>query len=76
MVQKLKQFLFFTQEGYTYEPSGIVTQNLQILGDAEGINLLEAFKNLKLNQPYLKSSTYKNVIAIETVGEVIYNLEI
>jgi hypothetical protein len=76
MVQKLKQFLFFTKEGFTYEPSGIESQNLQILGDAEGLNLLDAFKKFKQHQPYLKSSLYKEVIAIETVGEVIYNLEL
>jgi hypothetical protein len=76
MIQDLKQFLFFTKEGSTYEPNGTKSQNLQILGDAEGLNILDAFKNLKQNQPYLKSSSYKDVMAIETVGDVIYNLEL
>ena len=36
----------------------------------------EAFINFKINQPYLKDFTFKNVMAIKTVGDVIRNLEL
>ena len=75
MTQNLKQFFFFTKEGFTEEPNGLASENLQILGDATGVDLLDAFNNFKQNQPYLRSSSYKEVMAIETVGNVIYNLE-
>ena len=75
MTQNLKQFFFFTKEGFTEEPNGLASENLQILGDATGVDLLDAFNNFKQNQPYLRSSSFKDVMAMETVGNVIYNLE-
>lgn len=71
-----KNFLFFTNEGFTYDPNNKEIQNMQILGDATGKDILEAFKNFKINQPYLKNFSFKNVMAIQTIGDVIRNLEL
>lgn len=71
-----KKFLFFTSEGFTYDPNNKEIENMQILGDATGKDILEAFKNFKINQPYLKKFSFKNVMAIQTVGDVIRNLEL
>ena len=71
-----KNFLFFTSEGFTYDSNNKDIQNMQILGDATGKDILEAFKNFKINQPYLKNFSFKNVMAIQTIGDVIRNLEL
>jgi hypothetical protein len=72
----MKKFIFFTKEGYTYDPNHQEIHNLQILGDAIGENILEAFKNLKDNQSYLAITPYKEVMALEFIGEVIFDLEL
>ena len=71
-----KNFLFFTSEGFTYDSNNKKIENMQILGDATGKDVLEAFKNFKINQPYLKNFSFTNVMAIQTVGYVIRNLEL
>ena len=71
-----KNYLFFTSEGFTFDPNNKEIQNMQILGDATGKDILEAFKNFKINQPYLKNFSFKNVMAIQTIGDVIRNLEL
>ena len=72
----MKNFLFFTREGFTFDSNNKEIQNMQILGDATGKDVLEAFKNFKINQPYLKNFSFTNVMAIQTVGDVIRNLEL
>lgn len=71
-----KTFLFFTSEGFTYDPNNKEIQNMQILGDGYGKDVLEAFKTFRINQPYLKDFSFKNIMAIQTVGDVIRNLEL
>ena len=71
-----KNFLFFTSEGFTFDSNNKKIENMQILGDATGKDVLEAFKNFKINQPYLKNFSFTNVMAIQTVGDVIRNLEL
>jgi hypothetical protein len=70
----MKNYLFFTSEGFTFDPKNKEIQNMQILGDGLGKNLDEAFINFKTNQPYLTDFTFKNIMAIQTVGDVIKNL--
>ena len=71
-----KNFLFFTSEGLTYDCNNKKIENMQILGDGFGDDILEAFKNFKNEQKYLKDFTFKNVMAIQTIGDVIRNLEL
>ncbi|MFW2591567.1 hypothetical protein ACN5PC_06585 [Aliarcobacter butzleri] len=72
----MKNYLFFTSEGFTYDPKNKEIQNMQILGDATGNDVLEAFKNFKINQPYLKNFSFTNVMAIQTIDDVLRNLEL
>lgn len=72
----MKQFLFFTREGSTFDPLNKPVSNLQILGDSRGENVNEAFIDFKKNQSYLSEYAFKRVIAIEYIGEFIYNLEL
>ena len=72
----MKNYLFFTSEGFTFDSNNKEIQNMQILGDGLGKNLDEAFINFKTNQSYLKDFTFKNIMAIQTIGDVVRNLEL
>lgn len=72
----MKNFIFFTKEGYTYDPKNKKITNMQILGSSEGEDILEAFKNFKENQSYLSTFSFKEIIALEYVGDFILNLEL
>ena len=71
-----KNFLFFTSEGFTYDDNNKKIENMQIQGDGFGNDILEAFKNFKNEQKYLKDFSFKNIMAIQTIGDVIRNLEL
>jgi len=72
----MKSYIFFTDEGYTQDQNNKEIPNMQILGSAEGNDILEAFKHFKENQSYLAEFSFKNVIALEFVGDFIRNLEL
>ncbi|MCB5266667.1 MAG: hypothetical protein LHW46_00960 [Candidatus Cloacimonetes bacterium] len=72
----MRNFLFFTTEGYTYDPNDKEITNMQILGSQEGEDILEAFKNFKQTHSYLREYAFKEVNAIECVGDFIRNLEL
>lgn len=72
----MKNFLFFTNEGYTFDPDDRDIENMQILGTGKGDNILEAFKNFKFEQSYLEDFTFKEVIAVEYVDDFIRGLEL
>lgn len=71
-----KNFLFFTSEGLTFDDNNKKIENMQILCDGFGDDILEAFKNFKNEQKYLKDFSFKNVMAIQKVADVIRNLEL
>lgn len=50
---KMRNYLFFTTQGYTYDPNNKEITNMQILGSEEGEDILEAFKNFKTSHSYL-----------------------
>jgi hypothetical protein len=72
----MKEFIFFTTDGFTYDINQKQINNMQILGSAEGENILEAFKNFKISHSYLVDYAFKEVIANEIVGGFIKNLEL
>ena len=71
-----KKIIFFTKDGFTFDIDNKEISNMQILGDGFGKDIFEAFKNFKIEHRYLKDFSFKNVMAIQTVGEVITNLEL
>lgn len=71
-----KNFIFFTKDGFTLDIDNKEISNMQILGDGFGKDIFEAFKNFKIEHKYLKDFSFKNVMAIQTVGDVITNLEL
>lgn len=72
----MKSFIFFTSEGYTQDPNHKDISNMQILGDATGKDILEAFHNFKQNQPYLSEFAFKELVALEYIGDFIRHLEL
>ena len=71
-----KNFIFFTKDGFTFDNNNKEISNMQILGDGFGKDIFEAYKNFKIEHGYLKDLSFKNVMAVQTVGEVITNLEL
>lgn len=71
-----KSYLFYTSDGFTYDSNHQEANNLQILGHGEGNTVLQAFECFKENQDYIKTQAYKNVMAVQTIGNTIFNLEL
>ena len=71
-----KNFLFFSKDGFTYDKSNRLTNNMQLLGSGIGENLSEALKDFKRNQSYLLTFDYENLMAVQTVSEFITNLKL
>lgn len=72
----MKKFLFITKEGITLDPNQKKIHNMQVLGDARGESITQAFKDFKHNQSYLNEFGFKEIIAVEYVGDFIMNLEL
>ena len=72
----MKSFIFFTNDGFTQDPNHKEISNMQILGDGAGNNITEAFKKFKQNQSYLSEYGFKDVIALEYIGDFIRHLEL
>ena len=59
----MKEFLFFTNEGYTQSPIGENVENIQLLGVAKGATEKEARKNLINRNEWIEKTGFnKNAI--------------
>ena len=72
----MKNYLFFTTDGYSFDPNNKEIPNMQILGFASGNDILEAFKEFKQHQSYLVDFAFKEVVALEYIDEFIRHLEL
>lgn len=72
----MKNYLFLTKEGFTFNPHRKRIENMQVLGTGVGNDIIEAFHSFKYHQSYLVNQSYKKVIAIEYVGDFIMDLEL
>jgi hypothetical protein len=56
----MKDFIFITFEGYTFQPNSESDipdiENMQVIGFSKGLNSKEAFENLKIKSSYLKET--------------------
>ncbi|MFA7570547.1 MAG: hypothetical protein WCY75_04780 [Sulfurimonadaceae bacterium] len=77
----IKDFIFITFEGITFQPNSESDipdiENMQVIGFEKGLNLNEAFENLKKNKEYLKDTTFVEIIGIELKDKKFnyYNLK-
>ena len=65
----MKDFIFITFEGYTFQPNSNSDipdiENMQVIGFSKGLNSKEAFENLKTKNSYLLETTFNEIISIE-----------
>ena len=72
----MKNYLFLTKDGFTFDESNNESNNIQLLGTGAGDNITEAFNSFKYHQSYLANKSYKKVMAVEYVGDFIMDLEL
>ena len=72
----MKQYLFLTKDGFTFDESHNETNNIQLLGTGMGNDVVEAFRSFKIHQSYLLKQSYNTIMAIEYVGDFIVDLEL
>lgn len=72
----MKNYLFFTKYGFTFDSSYCEVNNLRTLGTGVGIDVNDAFISFKEHQSYLFEQSFRNVTAGEYVGDFILNLEL
>jgi len=72
----MRNFIFLTMEGFTYDSNNKAIQNMQVLGSSTGYNIQEALKTFKYHQSYLNQFTFKDVIGLEYIGDFIHHLEL
>jgi hypothetical protein len=58
----MKNYIFYTNEGYTQDDNKRDIENCQIIGWAKGDTPTEAFKNLKQEYRHLKEMSFNEVI--------------
>ena len=66
----MKNYIFVTHKGHTYQPGSASIEpdieNLQVIGFAKGNSPDEATKNLLKEDTYLKETSFNGVIALES----------
>ncbi|MDY0320249.1 MAG: hypothetical protein RBR23_00825 [Arcobacteraceae bacterium] len=64
-----KDFIFITFEGFTYQPDSESDvpdiENMQVIGFSKGMDIQEAFENIKNGSSYLKDTSFDEIIGIE-----------
>ena len=69
MTNIIKDYIFITQEGFTFQPNSQSDipdiENMQVIGFATGKDAAEAFEQLKIDNPYLVDTTFDELIALE-----------
>jgi hypothetical protein len=69
----MRQFIFVTLEGYTYQPNSESTEpdieNLQVIGFGQGRDAQEGLTNMLEENPYLPRTSFNEVIALELAND-------
>lgn len=69
----MKNYIFITEEGTTYQPSSINPEsdieNCQVIGYSKGNDENEAFNNLISENDYLLDTNFNEIICIELKNE-------
>lgn len=64
----MREFIFLTSEGITYQPNLFgddrdIVENLQVIGFASGENAEQAFSNFIRENSWLKELSFKNIFS-------------
>ena len=76
----MKNYIFYTSEGFTFQPESESIEpdieNCQILGWADGKTPQEAFENLKEENDFLKETNFNEVICQELANKKKFNFSL
>ncbi|MDN5353287.1 MAG: hypothetical protein PWQ09_43 [Candidatus Cloacimonadota bacterium] len=68
---EIKEFIFISTEGFTYQPYSISIEpdieNCQVIGFSSGSNANEAFQNLVRDNKYLKDTSFDSVTCYQLI---------
>jgi hypothetical protein len=68
-IKAIKDFIFITFEGFTFQPDSESDvsdiENMQVIGFSKGMDIQEAFENIKNGNSYLKDTSFDEIIGIE-----------
>lgn len=67
----VKRYIFYTTDGFTQDSQLNETENCQLLGTGEGVNVTKAYEDLLIKNMYIKKHSYKNIMAYEIIGNII-----
>ena len=66
---KMKKYIFFTTEGYTFQPNSLSSEpdieNLQVIGFSSGSNQEEAYNNLIKTNDYLLETNFQKTFCYQ-----------
>jgi len=72
----MKNYIFITEEGVTYQPNSTSPEpdieNCQVIGFAKGNNEDKAFKNLIKENEYLLDTNFNEIICVALKNEDYY----
>ena len=68
----MRNFIFFTEEGFTETPRNEDIENFQVLGMANGVDEEDASNNFIQKYDFLKNAGYRNAFAMELVDKKWY----
>lgn len=61
----MKEFIFYTSDGFTSDSNNKNVENMQILGFSDGENIQQAFENFKQENKWLDNYSYSEIISQE-----------
>jgi hypothetical protein len=69
MESKLRNYIFISTEGYTFQPNSVSIvpdiDNCQVIGFSSGRNATEAYDNLLKENNYLTETNFNEIISYE-----------
>lgn len=73
MLNRIKQFIFLTAEGFTFQPNSQASNpdidNLQVVGFASGDSPENAFNKLMEENPYLQKTSFVEIFTMELASD-------
>jgi len=72
----MKNYIFYTSEGFTQDNKNNDTNNCQVIGWGAGVNENAAFKNLLIECPYLKEHYFDEIMCQELESDKVYDFSI
>ena len=72
----MRNYIFYTGEGYTMSPNNLQIENCQVLGWSQGENEQQAFNAFVKENKFLKKYKYKQIVCQEIMKDKIFNMSL